>query len=159
MKKYIDQGEDYRWNTDRAVNADDFNTINSVAIFIGPLLEMYPSVTREELKTLLERGEDIAVLDARDTEESEKAHIRGSVNIPVDLIERDARSVLKLSDHVITYSRDSECALSAVAADKLTTIGFEYVMRYTGGIEDWTKAGEPVEGKSAVKTEPLPEAA
>ncbi|MBI5469498.1 MAG: hypothetical protein HY891_10240, partial [Deltaproteobacteria bacterium] len=47
MKKYIDQGEDYRWNTDRAVSADDFNTINSVALFAGPLLEMYPSVTKE----------------------------------------------------------------------------------------------------------------
>lgn len=161
MKKYMDQGEDYRWNTDRFVNADDFNTINSVAIFAGPLLEMYPSVTKEELKTLLERGEDIAVLDARDTEEFEKAHIRGSVNIPTALIERDARSVLKLSDHIIVYSRGKECALSAVAADKLTTIGFEYVMRYTGGIEEWTKAGEPVEGKSAVegKLESFPRAA
>jgi len=145
MRRYIDEGEDYRWNTDRLVSADDFNTVNSVAIFAGPLLDMYPTVTTKELKTLLEREEGIVVLDAREEKDFERAHIRGAVNIPVALIERDARTVLKKSDHIIVYSRNTECALSAVAADKLVTIGFEYVMRYTGGIEEWTMAGEPVE--------------
>lgn len=145
MRRYIDEGEDYRWNTDRLVSADDFNAVNSVAIFAGPLLDMYPTVTTKELKTLLGREEGIVVLDAREEKDFERAHIRGAVNIPVALIERDARTVFKKSDHIIVYSRNTECALSAVAADKLATIGFEYVMRYTGGIEEWTMAGEPVE--------------
>lgn len=155
MDRNRDAGEDYRWNTDRLVNADDFNRLNSVAIFAGPLLEMYTAVTKEELKTLLDRAEDIVVLDTRDGESYEKAHIRGSVNIPVAFIERDARTALKGDDLVVVYGRDSRCTASAVAADKLTTIGFKNVMRYTGGIEEWTKAGWPVEGKEA----PWPEAA
>lgn len=153
MRRYIDEGEDYRWYSDRPVSADDFNTVNSVAIFAGPLFEMYPTVTTKELKTLLERDAGIVVLDAREEKDFEKAHIRGAVNIPVALIERDARSVLKKSDHVVVYSRNAECALSAVAADKLATIGFEYVMRYAGGIEEWTMAGEALE--PALSTAPL----
>ena len=150
MKKFTDEGEDYRWNIDRPVSADDFNTINSVAIFAGPLLEMYPSVTREELKALLSKNGDAALIDARDSEDFKKAHIPGSVNIPVALIERDAWDLFKKNGRIIVYGRSKDCALSAVAADKLATIGFEAVARYAGGMEDWESAGEPVEG--ATKT-------
>lgn len=155
MLKRTDEGEDYRWNTDRLVNADDFNTINSVAIFAGPLLEMYHALTKEELKVLLDRGEDIIVLDVRDTEDFERGHIRGALNIPVSSIEMEARKAIGPDDLVIVYGTDSRCTLSAVAADKLTTIGLKNVMRYAGGFEEWRKTGETDKG-----TEPtLPEAA
>ncbi|HXI09648.1 MAG TPA: rhodanese-like domain-containing protein [Thermodesulfobacteriota bacterium] len=159
MKKFTDQGEDYRWYLDRPVTADDFNTINSVAIFAGPLLEMYPSVTREELKALLKKSGERVCLDAREAVEFNEAHIPGSVNIPVALIERYARDVFKKSDPIIVYGRSKDCALSAVAADKLATIGFEDVTRYAGGMEDWVSAGEPVEGAPRTVSETVSKAA
>lgn len=152
MYKRKDAGEDYRWNTDRLVNADDFNRLNSVAIFAGPLLNMYRSITKEELKTLLDFGADIVVLDVLDKESYEKEHILGSINIPVSSIERDAPAVFKPDDLIIVYGRDARCTMSAVAADKLTTIGLKNVLRYNGGIEEWREEGLPVEGKEAPLT-------
>lgn len=141
-----DRGADYRWNTDRVVNADDFNSLNSVAIFAGPLLEMYTTVTREEVRILLDRGEDVVLLNVLDGKSFEKEHICGSVNIPVSRIEMDARRLLKEDDLIIAYSSGPRCTANAVAADKLVTIGFENVLRYAGGLDDWKKAGYCTEG-------------
>ena len=78
-------------------------------------------------------------------DEFDKEHIPGSVNIPLPAIERDSIRLLNKEDLVIVYDRDSRSLSSAVGVDKLNTLAYKKTVRYRGGLEDWKKAGYPVE--------------
>lgn len=140
------QGADYRWYEDRPVNGDDFNMMNDVAIFAGAVMDMYPNVTAGELKILLERGERFFLIDVLDGASFEKEHIPGSINIPVESIERDAPGTIEKDELVIVYSLEPTCGANAVGADKLSTIGYKSVRRFKGGLKEWKEAGYRVEG-------------
>lgn len=144
---YTYQGEDYRWYEDRPVNSNDFNTMSEVAIFVGPVMEMYPMVSARELKILLDRGEKFVLLNVLDGNSFEKERIPGSVNIPVERLELDAPKAVEKDELVIVYSEGPACGANAVGADKLVTIGYKSVMRFKGGIKEWKEAGYPMEGK------------
>lgn len=141
-----DRGEDYRWNLDRPVNANDFNEQNPVAIFAGPLLDMYPEVTTEELGSILRRDDRAVIIDVRSRKEYEEAHICGALNIPLASIEEKADGFLKKDDLVIVCGQGPSSLESAVGVDKFVTMMFENVVRYTGGLEEWAKAGFCTEG-------------
>lgn len=135
----------------KPVTADDFNEVNSVAIFMGPLMDMYREISTHELKTLLDRETGIVVLDVRDTAEYRESHICGAINIPVSRVELDAPGIMDTDDFIVLYCEDSSCAASAVAADKLSTIGYRNAMRYAQGIAAWKGEGLCVEGISIAK--------
>lgn len=141
-----DRGEDDRWNLDRPVNAGDFNEINSVAIFAGPLLEMYPGIDTEELGSILRRDEKAVMVDVRSNRDYEEAHICGAVNIPLASIEEKADKVLKKDGLIIVYGQGPDSLDSAVGADKFVTLLFENVVRYSGGLAEWASAGLCTEG-------------
>lgn len=134
-----------------ALNETKMTNVNSKennpeGIFLGPLATMHTVISREQLNTLLHRGEDIVLLNCLSSKEFEQAHLPDSINIPIDDIERVGPTLLKADDLIVVYSRSSGCMMSAVAADKLQTIGYENVLRYSGGITDWEAAGLPLEG-------------
>jgi rhodanese-related sulfurtransferase len=141
------QGTDYRWYEDRPVNGNDFNKMSEVAIFAGPVMDMYGTVSARELKILLDRGEKFVLLDVLDGDSFEKERIPGSINIAVDSLERDAPAIIGKDELVIVYSEGPMCGANAVGADKLSTIGYKSVMRFKGGLKEWKDAGYPVEGK------------
>lgn len=138
--------EDDRWDLERPVEHDDFNEYNDVAIFEGPILSMYKSITARELKTLLERSEDIVLVDVREKNEYEKGHICGSINMPAEFIERDAPDALAEDSLIVVSGGSPEEAESAVGVDKLATIGYKHILRFTGGIKEWKEAGYCFEG-------------
>lgn len=147
-------GEDFRWYLDRPVSHDDFNVMNDVGIFDGPLTSMYATISTQNIKVLMDRGEEITVVDVLDGESYEKEHIRGSVNLPAGRIERDAHEIFRdRNELIIVYGASPGCAASAVAADKLNTISYENVFRYAGGLEEWKKAGGRTEGAQAGEAE------
>ncbi|MBI5885690.1 MAG: rhodanese-like domain-containing protein [Deltaproteobacteria bacterium] len=116
------------------------------AIFTGPLAYMHNLVSTAQLKILLERKADLVLVNVLDRPEFAQEHIPGSINIPVAEIERIAPQLIKSSDLIVVYCRTSRCRASAVAADKLSTIGYDNVMRYSAGIRGWKAADLPVEG-------------
>lgn len=132
---------------DHLVRPDDFNKINDVVIFYGPILSAYRTVGRDDLKELSDSGTRFVLLDALHGDSYAKEHICGAVNMPVASIERDVQKYLNYDDLIIVYSRNKDCAMSAVAADKLYTLGYENIFRYTGGIEEWKAAGLCLEGE------------
>ncbi len=151
MERHVKRGEDFRWYKARPVGHRDLNELNEVTIFTGDLLERYPTVTRDNIMALMEKGVHFLLIDVRGADEFEKEHILGAANIPVARIEFDARSFLKKEDVIIVYGNDARCTTSAVAADKLNTLAFVNVMRYPGGLKDWKGGGGSVEGFPEVK--------
>lgn len=131
---------------DGIVRYEDFNELNSVGIFAGPLLTMYREVTVDELKEMMASGTRFVLVDALDRDSFEQEHIKGALSLPVDLAERYAGGVLHEDDLIVVYSRSSNCMISAVAADKLFNLGYENVARFTEGLEGWALARLPLEG-------------
>lgn len=143
--KRPDIGEDYRWYMDRPVAAEDFNKLNDVAIFEGPLLDMYATITKNELKSLIDGGRALKLVSTMGRKEFEEGHICGSINLPAARVEEDALRLIDRDELVIVYGRGASDASSAVAADKLFTLNYHYVLKYKGGLNEWKAARECLE--------------
>lgn len=138
-----------------ARRSEDFNPVNPVGLFYGPILTMHETVSTDSLKELLESGPRPVILSVLDPGTHEKGHICDSVHIPLRDLERDVRSAVDKDELVVVYSLSKDCHKSAVATDVLKTLGYKRVLRYRGGIEEWKRSGQCVEGA----IEPLGEAA
>lgn len=104
-------------------------------------------VAKERVKMVSELGSAI-ILDARSEGEFAEAHIPGAINIPyerfVDYFDTLTEQV-PMDRTVICYCRSVTCDLSDNLARELRLAGYERVVVYRGGIDEWTEAEYPVE--------------
>ena len=105
-----------------------------------------PAVSLKQAKEAHESG-DALFVDARDPEFFEQGHIPGAVSLPV----RDFESVfprlkekLRAAPRVITYCDGASCEMSVELTEKLLFADIEYIEIFTGGIQQWQGAGQPV---------------
>jgi len=105
------------------------------------------AISIDEMKKQFD-SKTAVILDARSPEEYEEGHIPGSINIPHDRIP-EFQDVLNrevsTDAHVICYCRSPSCDFSDLLATELKIIGWQDVSVFSGGWEEWTKAGYPVE--------------
>ncbi len=93
----------------------------------------------QELKKMQQSGEDFALIDVREREESAKGTIPGAVAIP--------RGTLELSIDQVTTDKDKKLVLycgggsrSALAAWMLKKMGFRNVISLAGGYRGWAQS-------------------
>ncbi len=97
------------------------------------------NLSPEELKSLLDRGQ-VQLLDVRQPEELEIAHIAGALHIPLGelsgrLGELDpARAIVALCHHGVR---------SEMAGRVLERNGFAHVAHLSGGIDAWSQEIDP----------------
>ena len=125
-----------------SVRAEYFNVFNTVALFWAPELYDHEELALRGLEAL--EGSGYVLLDVRSEASFEEGHIQGALNLPVGGIEMGAGRLIVPGTTVVVYGLGPGCAESAVAADKLKTLGFEKVLRFTGGFEEWSGAGNRV---------------
>jgi rhodanese-related sulfurtransferase len=101
------------------------------------------AIQREELKEKLDRGDRVKLIMAMDHYAFDKAHIPGSLNYSNV---QQAVKELKPSDEVVVYCSTRYCNDSFRAYYELRRRGIQKVFCYEGGLEDWYKAGYPLEG-------------
>lgn len=108
-------------------------------------------VTRDEVRQAMDRGGDVAIVDALAPEAYAEGHLPNAVNIPVDRIDTLAPRMLKdKAQPIITYCASESCPASRKAAERLEDLGYTNVSAYEAGKEDWKKAGFPfVQGAPA----------
>ena len=93
----------------------------------------------QQLKTLLDEGK-VTLLDVRQSEELEIAHIHGAIHIPLAelparLSELDPeRPIVALCHHGVR---------SEMAGRQLERNGFAHVAHLTGGIDAWSRVIDP----------------
>ena len=94
---------------------------------------------------LLERVRDglVTVLDVRPPEEYAAGHLPGSINIPLEDLEKHLDQ-FKSSDEVVAYCRGPHCVLAFDAVEKLRNKGIK-ASRLDGGLPEWKLEGLPVE--------------
>jgi len=106
---------------------------------------MIQTITREELKSQVDRGERLALLDVRRPESYNKGHLPGAVNIPLNEVESRAGELCEKNDPIVVYCGSFDCTLSPQAARILSELRFENVTEFSGGFAHWREAGYPVE--------------
>lgn len=104
------------------------------------------TITREELKAKLDRGEDLKLVMTMSDSAYDWLHIPGSLHF--DRIS-DIVNQLDRDDDIVVYCSNPLCYYSIQAYHLLRSKGFAKVRRYAGGLLDWQDAGYPLEGSLA----------
>ena len=99
--------------------------------------------TVDKVKSRLDRGELLLIVDVREDHEWAKDHLPGAVHLGKGVIERDAEACLKdKGAEIILYCGGG--FRSALAADNLQKMGYTNVVSMDGGIRDWRQKGYPL---------------
>jgi rhodanese-related sulfurtransferase len=99
--------------------------------------------TADAVKTRLDRGEALTLVDVREESEYARDHLPGAVHLGKGILERDAEQRLPdLGAEVILYCGGG--FRSALAADNLQKMGYTNVVSMDGGIRDWRNKGYPL---------------
>ena len=101
---------------------------------------MYQQITPEEVKKIMDSGEEHIILDTREQDEFDEGHIPGAILIPYTEIENKAEEMLPDKEaQILVYCRSGR--RSKIAAESLAKLGYTNVKEF-GGIIDWTWALE-----------------
>lgn len=102
-------------------------------------------ITPEELKAMLDRGEDVAVVDVRSAAElAETGKLRGAIWLNIKSIEDRGTGIPRDRDVVLYCSCPNE-ATAAKAALLLRERGIRRVRPLLGGYDAWRARGYPLE--------------
>ncbi len=99
-----------------------------------------PEISPEELKMRLDQGEAPFLLDVREPEEWEIAHLPGATLIPRQQLP-DRLTELTRAREVVVYCKSGN--RSGQATRLLLQLGFNNVRNLTGGIDAWARRIDP----------------
>jgi rhodanese-related sulfurtransferase len=111
---------------------------------LAMLLFLIPSCTWWQTKS--EPTSGLIIVNVLDKEYHDDCHIKGSIHVTVDDLEKKAASWDKNSE-IVFYCTNFYCTSSGWAADQATKMGFKHVYAYEGGMAEWYQKGYPVEGQ------------
>jgi rhodanese-related sulfurtransferase len=116
-----------------------------------------PTVTAEEVRRKLERGDEFVLVDALAPMVYAHSHLPGAINLPSSNVDPDrvARRITDPSTEIVVYCSSVDCDDSHVTAGKLMQLGYTNVKHYAGGKDEWRELGLPLEraGKPYVPTD------
>jgi rhodanese-related sulfurtransferase len=102
------------------------------------------TITAEKLKEKMERMMSLKVVNALSKKAYDACHIKGSINVPLEVLPAIARS-WDTKAEIVVYCANAQCPVSKGAFTQLCEMGFEKVTAYEGGIDEWKLKGYPVE--------------
>jgi rhodanese-related sulfurtransferase len=106
-------------------------------------MEAIKTISREELKDKLDRGDDFKLVMTLGEWAFRLSHIPSSISVTNF---EQAKKALEPGEEIVVYCSDANCIASQAACRYLTELGYEKVRRYAGGLSDWAAAGLPLEG-------------
>jgi rhodanese-related sulfurtransferase len=96
------------------------------------------------VRTRMQAGEAVFLIDVREESEWEAGHIPGSVHLGKGILERDIEQLAPDPEvELVLYCGGG--FRSALAADMLRRMGYRRAVSMDGGIRDWRDAGYPLE--------------
>src|SRR5262245_15433612 len=107
-------------------------------------------IRRKDVKTLVAQGR-VQLVEVLPAADYKKEHLPQAISIPLETMTSEATKTLRKDVAVIVYCADYQCDLSARAAWRLESMGFQEVYRYTPGKADWLAAGWETEGTQSKK--------
>src|SRR5689334_21403055 len=124
----------------------------SASQLVAEAHQTVPEITVAQAKQELDQGQASLLLDVRESAEWERGHIPGAVLAPRGMLEWYADPTTPYAKSELTTKRDARiivaCASggrSMLAAQTLKSMGYTDVVNMTGGFNEWSKKGFPVE--------------
>lgn len=105
---------------------------------------MAKTINAEDVKKKIDDGDNFTLINVLTRDSYEKEHISGSINIPYQDIAKHSKELDK-DEEIIVHCSDEFCDASSIAYQKLNKLGFENVIDFEGGIEEWKEKGYPIE--------------
>ena len=97
---------------------------------------------------MIERNDDIVIVDVLPPESFMRHRLPGAINIPLhsdNFDELAGRLLPDKSTPVIVYCKNSECDASAKACARLAQLGYKNISDYENGLEEWLQEGHPLD--------------
>lgn len=91
---------------------------------------------------------DYLFLDVRDTNVYEGAHAVGAINMPIAMLANGHYTLPRTGKKIVLICTTG--MLATIAYGYLQDWGFQNLLHVTGGLENWTVEGLPIEGTSVV---------
>ncbi len=113
------------------------------------LAELPPGVVEiktDELKAIIDRGEEIFLVDSRPARRFNQAHLPGAVNIPMDKLQEKGAAILPKDKNtlLVFYCGGPTCPFSPKSAALALTFGYTDARAYLEGEPAWTARGFPL---------------
>ncbi len=101
-------------------------------------------ISPDEVRRKLEEDDDFVLVDVREQDEWEDAHISRAKYLGKGVIERDVEEQYPdVEEEIVLYCGGGY--RSALAADNLQKMGYRNVKSMKGGFRSWSEAGYPIE--------------
>ncbi len=101
-----------------------------------------------DLKTALDRKENIVVIDARSLEAYRNEHIPGAINLPHRRMDEGTTGNLDRTALIVVYCDGIGCNASTKGAGNMVKLGFR-VKELIGGMDWWKRDGYRTEDRAA----------
>jgi len=101
-----------------------------------------------DLKTAIDSGENVVVIDARSADAFARQHIPNAISIPHRSMSESTTGNFDRKALYVTYCDGIGCNASTKGALNMTRLGFR-VKELIGGLDWWKRDGYPTEGDHA----------
>lgn len=105
---------------------------------------MFSILRHNELKAMIDRNDDMVVVDVLPEESFLKKHLPGAINIPAhsENFETLVKHMIQdKSTPVVVYCANAECQASADASNRIASMGYKNVSDYENGLSEWEELG------------------
>ena len=105
---------------------------------------MVKEISADILKSWIDSGKSLTIIDARDPKDYKKGHIADALNLLNMDVQKRSSEVKKFIQPVVVYSNDENCPASGYVAEKIEKLGLDEVYNYNPSYKDWIEKGYPV---------------
>ena len=106
---------------------------------------MVENIDAGALKNMMNKNEEIILVDGRAEEDYALDHLPGAVSLLYADVERLAPEKIRKGVPVVVYSNDVDCPASGLVAGELEAMGYGPVYDYNDSYRDWVSKGYPLE--------------
>ena len=89
------------------------------------------------------------LVDALSQEHYANSHLPGAINLPYEFVDEAEKVLPDKRAEIVVYCMNPDCLASREEARELEEMGYQRVLHYAAGKQDWIRAGLPVEGRRA----------
>lgn len=132
---------DALWRALRATGESQLAELDQVARDYLDGRDDFQPIGRKELVRGIKEGR-VVLIDVRPREEYDNQHIEGAVSVPLDQVDKFARSAPR-GKQVVAYCRGPYCVYALQAVKRLRKRGID-AARLDDGVPEWRAAGLPV---------------
>jgi len=129
-----------------------FNIDNIVRVNQNGEAALLETISPRDAMAFAEKDLQVKLLDVRSALEFSEAHIKGSINVPLDMLSNKINELSQSNQSYVVFCRTGN--RSPMAADMLLQSGIHAVKVMEGGMMRWQKEGLPViKGQGGVSLE------